>query len=246
MPVFMSDRPRWTRRVLARADHLVAPSKFLARSIAPLGFGATVIPNVIELSAYRYRRRLSVGPRLLWMRSFHEIYNPCLAIRVLAIVKQTFPDATLVMAGPDLGLEAGSRRLVSELGLDESVRFAGFLNAARKVEEFDAADIYLNTNKIDNMPVSVVEAAASGLPVVATRVGGVPDLLTDGETALLVQDDDDRAMSQAVLRLIEHPDVAERLSGNGRTLAETCGAEHVMPAWDRLIDDVLRSRARAS
>lgn len=245
MPVFMSDRPRWTRRVLARADHLVAPSKFLARSIAPLGFCATVIPNIIELGAYRVRHRRRVSPRLLWMRSFHEIYNPYLAIRVLAILKPRFPDATLVMAGPDLGLEAGSRRLVSELGLDQAVRFTGFLNAARKAEEFDAADIYLNTNKIDNMPVSVIEAGASGLPVVATRVGGVPDLLTDGETALLVPDDDERSMSQAVLRLLEDPDLAARLSVNGRTLAETCAAERVMPVWERLIDDVLRARAGA-
>jgi glycosyltransferase involved in cell wall biosynthesis len=242
MPVFMSDRPRWSRRVLSRADQLVSPSKFLARSVVPLGFNSTVIPNVIQLTAYRHRLRRQLAPRLLWMRSFHEIYNPLLAISVFGLIKQRFPNATLVMAGSDRGLETKCRQVVKKLGLDQSVRFAGFLNEAKKAQEFDAADVYLNTNRIDNTPVSVIEACASGVPVVATRVGGVSDLLTNDDNGLLVGSEDERGMADAVCSLLADPDRAARLSAGGRRLAESCSVEQVMPLWEGLIDNVLKSR----
>jgi len=124
------------------------------------------------------------------------------------------------------------------------VTMAGFLDPAGKAREFDAADIYLNTNRIDNMPVSVLEACASGVPVVATRVGGVPYLLADGETALLVGSDDAAAMAKGVVRLLRDPVLAERLSSNGLALAARSAAERVLPSWSELIDRVAAAGKR--
>ena len=246
MPVFASDHPKWTRRVLDRGVALVTPSTFLARSIRPLGYQPLVIPNVIELQNYTYRERQTLAPRLFWMRSFHAIYNPALAVRTFAIVKQAYPDATLVMGGPDRGEERSVRALAADLGLTDSVRFVGFLDAEHKRAEFDAADIYLNTNRVDNMPVSVIEACAFGVPVVATRVGGVPDLLTNGETALLVRADDPQMAAEAVDSLLKNPALARRLSINGRTLAERSAATIVMPQWHRLIEQVVANRLKGA
>jgi phenylacetate-CoA ligase len=166
-----------------------------------------------------------------------------MAIRVLARLRATIPEASLVMAGRDKGLEIEARQLAEQLGLNGAVRFAGFLDLAEKVHEGHAADIFINTNRIDNMPVAVVEACAMGLPVVATAVGGVPDLLKDGETGLLVPDDDDKMMVEAIKRLLNDAELAGRLSANGRRLAEHSAWEQVRPQWEQLFADLMARRS---
>ena len=116
---------------------------------------------------------------------------------------------------------------------------SGFLDIQGKVREGNAADIFINTNRVDNMPVGVVEACAMGLPVVATAVGGVPDLLTDCETGLLVPDSDDAAMVKAIKRLVSESGLAASLSANGRRLAERSSWESVLPQWDQVFSEVM-------
>lgn len=239
MPEFMARYPKWIKRVLSRADAIITPSEYLAQAIVPYGFRAEVISNVIDLPVYPYRHRTAVEPRLFWMRSFHEIYNPEMALRVLMRVRSVVPEANLTMAGSDKGLEKDTRQLAERLGLNGSVRFCGFLDMNRKLQEGAAADIYINTNRVDNMPVGVVEACAMGLPVVATNVGGVPYLLKDGETGLLVSDNDDQAMAASIIRLLQDRDLASRLSANGRLLAERCSWETVRSQWEHLFEKVM-------
>jgi glycosyltransferase involved in cell wall biosynthesis len=231
MPEFMAHFPRWSKRVLGRADILVAQSEYLSRSIVPYGFNAEIIPNVINFPSYPHKTRSKVKPRLLWMRAFHPLYNPEMAIRVLAHLKARLPEASLVMAGQDNGLQADMQRLATELGVHEAVRFPGFLKFEDKIREGGSADIFINTPHIDNRPVCVVEACAMGLPVVSTGVGGVPDLLTQEETGLLVPDGDVKAMADAVVRLINDEDLARRLSENGPRLAESSSPDNVSHKW---------------
>lgn len=238
MPTFMARYRRWTRQVLKRAELLVVPSTYLARAVATHGFGARVIPNVIDLPEYIYRQRRSLHPRLLWMRSFHPIYNPELALRALARLRRSVPAATLVMAGTDGGCEAHVRNLAAQLGLGDAVSFTGFLDMAQKVRIGQDSDIFLNTSRVDNMPVCLVEAGAMGLPIVSTSVGGVPDLMTDRQTALLVPDDDDEGVVQAVEHLLTNPDLAETLSRNGRRLAERSSWNEVRPQWEQVFLEV--------
>lgn len=225
---FAGRHPDRVRRVLARGRAAVAPSRFLAEP-----FGARIIPNVVDLDQYPYRRRSQVAPRLLWMRTFHELYRPDLALRVLERLKGT--GATLTMAGQDKGLLSETRRRAEEMGLD--VRFPGFLDAEGKRREFAGHDVFLNTNRVDNAPVSVLEAAAFGLPVVSTDVGGIPCLLRDGEEALLVREGDTEAMAGAVRRLLGEPGLAGRLSAAGREVAERSSWPRVKPLWENLLEE---------
>jgi glycosyltransferase involved in cell wall biosynthesis len=128
--------------------------------------------------------------------------------------------------------------MANELKLTDAVKFAGFLDQQTKLHEASAADIFINTNRIDNMPVSIVEACALGLPVVSTEVGGIPDLLTDGETALLVPDDDADAMAAAIARLLNDNELSQKLSLNGRKLAERSSWEEVRPQWEQVFAEV--------
>ncbi len=240
LPQFFARFPRWSRRVLGRAHAMVAPSRFLADAVVPYGYQARVINNVISLGDYPFTPRRRVRPRLFWMRSFHPLYNPLMALRVLERVKRVHPDATLTMGGQDKGLLADVRGEADRMGLGESLKLCGFLDQEGKRREGGAggADIYINTNHVDNTPVAVIEAAALGLPVVATRVGGIEHLLTHGETGLLVDDDDDAAMAAAVLRLVAEPALAERLSTNGRAMAEASAWEQVHGDWQRLFAEL--------
>ena len=238
LPWFMKKFPRWTARVFARADVLVCQSSYLARAFQERGHHPRVIPNIIDLAGYRHRRRDVLAPRLFWMRTFEDLYNPLLALRTLARVCVHYPEATLVLAGQDAPFRQVVEARVRELGLARAVRFAGFLDLAGKQREADASDIFLNTPRIDNRPICVVEAAALGLPVVSTDVGGMRDLLVHEQTALLVPDDDDRAMADAVLRLVADSELAQRLSVNGRALAEHSAIDLVQPQWERLLDEM--------
>jgi glycosyltransferase involved in cell wall biosynthesis len=231
LPTQFARTPARCRRVLGRAAALVAPSPFLARAAGTLGFDVVVIPNIIDLTRYSHRWRDRPEPRLLWMRAFDPIYNPELAIHVLERVRRIVPDATLVMAGQDNGLEREMHELASRLGLAGAVTFPGYLDMESKLRAMDWADIFLNTNRVDNMPVSVVEACAKGMAVVATAVGGLPDLITNGVDGLLVPSDDADAMAAAVLRVLREPDLSGRLSMGGRVLAEWSSWERVFPQF---------------
>ena len=242
LPEFVQKHPRWARRVLNRAAVLVAPSEFLAKRFETLGYRIPIIPNIIDLDSYPFRERSRISPNLIWMRSFHEIYNPEMAVRVLANLRATHPDATLIMAGTDKGLEDGTRLLVDELGLKGSVRFAGFLDLDKKLKEFAGADIYINTTRIDNMPVSVVEARALGLPVVATDVGGLPYLIEHGTNGFLVPDEDVDAMAACIQMLLDSPELTRKISRNGRTLAERSAWTSVRPMWEKLIGEVIQNK----
>ncbi|MGH9947080.1 MAG: glycosyltransferase family 4 protein [Pyrinomonadaceae bacterium] len=245
LPEFAKRHPRWTKRVLARANELVAPSRFLARELQDLGLPIAVIRNVVDLSDYQFKLRSGVKPKLMWMRAFHGIYNPCMAVNVFQSIRRKYPLARLVMAGIDKGLEPEIKKMVDEMGLQDSVRFPGFLDQKAKAQEFSNADIFLNTNHIDNMPVAVLEAGAMGLPVVATCVGGIPDLIQNGENGLLVPDGDVEGMSNAVESLLENSELAERLSIKGRKMAEQSSWEIVRTEWEELFDNILRGKKKS-
>lgn len=238
LPEFIERFPRWTSRVFRRAARIVCQSEYLARVMRSLGHAPDVIHNVIDVASYPHRTRRSVQPRMFWMRAFEDLYNPEMPLRVLARVRARHPAATLVMAGQDSGLREAIERRARELGLEAAVRFPGFLDLAGKQREAELADIFINTPRIDNRPICVVEAAAFGLPIVSTRVGGIPDLISDGETGLLVAEDDDAAMADAVLRLVDDPALATRLSENARAIALRSSGDEALAHWDSLLSSV--------
>lgn len=197
--------------VLRAADRIVVPSAFLVEVFARHGFEAVEVPNTLELERYCHEPRRTPRPHLLVARHLEPVYNVACALRVFARVAERQPAALLTVAGD--GSERGAlEQLARELGVSHSVRFAGNLDQAAMLELYRAADVLLNTSRVDNQPVSILEAFASGMPVVSTSVGGIPHMVSPGEDALLAADDDDAALAAHVLALVDQPGLAERLA----------------------------------
>lgn len=212
---------RWGRLVhpcLRSADALIVPSAYLAGVFQRHGHDAGVIPNVIDPSAFRFRARRPITPRLVSTRNLEPYYDVGNTIRAFAQVERRFPGATLTVAGVG-SEERALRDLASDLGT-RGVRFVGRVEPADMPALCDAADVFVNSSVLDNQPVSVLEAQAAGLAVVSTPTGGIADLVRDGDTGLLVPTRDPAAMASAVAALIEAPERAAEMAARARAAVE--------------------------
>jgi glycosyltransferase involved in cell wall biosynthesis len=214
---FLQKALAWVRPSLRRADAVIVPSGFLEAVFGKYGFGTQVVPNIVNLdrfSAAPAQAARTDGPRLLVARNLEPIYDNETALRAFALVAKTHPQARLVVAGSG-PLLADLERVAGELGIAQAVTFTGRVDNQRMAELYREADLMLNPSLVDNTPNSVIEALASGVPVVSTNVGGVPYLVEDGQTALLVPPGSPEAMAAAVLRVAADPLLAASLREAG-------------------------------
>jgi L-malate glycosyltransferase len=212
------NRSSIARAVLRSVERNVVPSMFLKKVFADFGIAADVIPNVADVHRFVYTPRDPLRPRVLSTRNFEAHYNlPC-TLRAFARLQERYPDATLTLvgSGPD---EALLRSQTASLRL-RNVTFAGRVQQSEMHRYYADADLYVQTPSIDNMPVSILEAFASGLPVVSTDVGGVPGMVQHGVHGLLARDDDDASIAGHLSTLLENPDYARTLAA---AAFETCG-----------------------
>lgn len=208
----------------------IAPSNYLKEAFENEGFKVDFIPNIIEIEKYKYKSREKLQSKLFWVRAFKEIYNPTLAIEVLNLLKNEYPQAKLCMVGPFVDNSyQNCINLVEKYKLQQSVEFTGVLlkeDWHKKSEEFD---IFLNTTNFDNTPVSVMEAMALGLPVVTTNVGGLPYLLENRTDALLVANNDANKLFKGIVELLEGKH--KLLAQNARQKIEAFSWENNRLKW---------------
>jgi glycosyltransferase involved in cell wall biosynthesis len=193
------------------ASALIVPSGFLPRVFARLGIQSGVVPTVVDLVLFppggAHQR---AAPHLIVVRNLEPLYDIPTALRAFAAIRERIPRARLTVAGS--GSEEGAlRRLADELRIRSAIDFAGRLSRDEMAALLARADLMLNPSTADNMPVSILEAMACEVPVVSTRVGGIPFLLDDGRTGLLVAARDPAAMADAALRLLQDAALALRI-----------------------------------
>lgn len=188
---------------MEKAAMIVVPSGYLESVFADFGLKTTVIPNVVDRDLFKPATQC-VGDTsvftLVITRNLEQIYGIHTALEALAIVREQAPNVCLKIAGSG-PQEAELRAMTKRLGLEGAVGFVGRLDRQGIVELYDSADAMLNPTTVDNMPTSVIEAMASGLPVISTDVGGIPYIVTNRESALLVPAGQPDSMAKAVLEL---------------------------------------------
>ena len=199
-------------------DANVVPSTFLRDVLQSFDIDAEVVHNTIDLRQFVYRTREPLRPRLLCTRNFEPLYNVACVLRAFAKVQSQHPDATLTLVGSG-SQHAALRAQAAALGL-RNITFAGRVAPSEIHRYYTEADVYVQAPSIDNMPLSVLEAFASGMPVVSTNVGGIPSILRNAVDGLLVPHDDDEALAAGVLKLLSDPLFARGLAGSAhRTLS---------------------------
>jgi L-malate glycosyltransferase len=203
-------RSRVARLILRHTRQLVTPSGYLVDVFKEFGMHARIVPNVVDLREFTYRHRTVLQPVLLCTRNFEAHYGVDLVIRAFTEVKKKFPDALLrlVGKGPE---EPAIRALVRELQL-EGVEFLGPVPRDKIARVYAGADIFVNASWVDNLPGSILEAFASGTPVVTTSAGGIPYMLKHEETGLMCEPGDWRSLANHILRLLQDPTLARRLA----------------------------------
>lgn len=227
--------------VIRLADRVVVPSGFLIGVLAKFGIQAQAVSNTVDLSRYTFRARQPLRPVLFSNRNLEPMYYVECTLRAFKLVQERLPEARLIVAGDGSQLDR-LRVLAQELGLKQ-VEFLGKIAPAQMPALYDKADVFINASVIDNMPLSIIEAFAAGLPVVTTDAGGIPHIVEDGRNGLLAHCGDEQSLAQSVLRLFDEPGLAVRLLTAARSDCERYTWAAVRSDWLRLYQELASGQA---
>ena len=224
---------------MRRAHALLVPSAYLVRVFAQYGLSAQTVPNIIDLARFQPAMHRPQRATILIARHLEPLYDHATALRAFALVRQSLPHASLIICGEGPELPR-LQQLAESLNIQLATHFAGKTENTAMAAHYHQADLMLNPSLADNMPISVLEAWASGVPVVSTNVGGVPDLIQDQVDGLLVPPGNAAAMAKAMLALLDNPDLAQRLASAGLVRAQRYSWSHVAPLLNAQYRRVLK------
>ena len=238
LPNRLKQSPKLSHFLFGGALVNVAPSNYLFEAFHSK-FKSVVIPNLLDLKQYEFHSPSFDSPRLLFVRAFQDIYNPLMAVKVLHQLLQKYPQAKLGMIGPfkDDSIHKVKQYIKSNQ-LETAVEITGKLSKADWIDKSKDYNLFINTSKVDNTPVSVLEAMALGLVVVSTNVGGVPNIIEHKKQGFLVESDDEVAMVKAIIQLMENTDEAQSTRENARQMVEQFDWEIIKYKWFKIFDDI--------
>jgi glycosyltransferase involved in cell wall biosynthesis len=204
--------PRTAIPIARLADQLIVPSRYLVEVFSKFGLQAQAVSNIIDLEKFKFRERRPLLPLFLTNRNLYPLYNVACVLRAFARIQQKFPEAKLTIAG-----DGNQRPSLEALAQELKLRNVDFLRSVapdKMSQLYDEAHIFLNGSNIDNMPGSILESFASGMPVVSTNAGGIRCIVAHERTGLLVPKNDHEGMAALAVRLLESPDLASRIAQN--------------------------------
>ncbi len=236
LPSRLVKSKKLSQKLFNGAKTNVAPSHYILEEFKKRGFkNLTYIPNTLEMEDYPFLERKKVTPKLLWVRSFSEIYNPLLALEIVEILKKKGTDVSLCMVGPDKdGSLQRCKKVAEELELP--VTFTGLLSKKEWIKLSEDFHIFINTTNFDNMPVSVMEAMALGLPVISTNVGGLPFLIENGIDGALVSPNNAEAFVNTIANFCNNPAETSSISRKARLKMEQYDWKEIKHKWIKLLD----------
>lgn len=243
VPVFVAHEHTWSysgqpirklldrRLISARADAFVAVSRDDQRKMIEIEGIAPektrVIHNGVALEAARegtgakIRRELGIGsgsPVIGVVATLRRQKALEILVEAVAILRERFPDLVALVVGGDSSRQGAERsrlsRLAEDLGAGPAVKFLGERSDVPEI--LDAIDVGVLSSDFEGSPLSVMEYMEAARPVVATRVGGVPDIVAEGETGLLVPPRDPAGLAAGIAQLLDDPRLASRMGEAGR------------------------------
>lgn len=240
LPVRMDRSWFLSRRYFTKAKFIISPSGYLKSEVEKrFPVSVRIIPNFIDIDKYPYASKSYHQIKLLWVRSLHEIYNPKMAIHILKGLHHSgYKDAKLCMIGPDKdGSQLEIEALAKKLNVTHALELTGRLSKNAWIAKSKDYNIFINTTNADNTPVSVMEAMALGFPVITTNVGGIPFLFENNKEGIMVPPNNTEAMTEAIINLVEKPELANKLSLAAREKATSWDWLNVKEMWKHLFND---------
>lgn len=243
-----------TRYGIQQSDGVTAVSRFLKQvTIETFDFDdIEVIPNFICPKHYKkipdspLRRELAPnGEKLLiHVSNFRAVKRPVDCVEILSKVRQKGGDARLVMVGDGPEYSAVHHR-ARVLGVLEKVEFVG--KQPNIADYLGAADISLLPSELESFGLAALEAQACELPVIASRVGGIPEVINEGESGFMSDVGDTDKMSDDVLRLMNDKELSEKFGARGRELAVSrYSSEKIIPQYLAFYEKVLQKKSAAA
>jgi len=221
-------------------DRVIVPSGYLVDVFAEFGLEAETIFNFVDADAYTFRERKPLRPVFLSNRNFEELYNVSCILRAFALVQKKYANARLIVAG-----DGQEREKLKQLAVDLDLRNVEFLGSVPQEKMpglYDEADIYLNSPNLDNMPNSVIEALASGTPVVSTNSGGIPYIIKDEETGFLVEKDDYQTLADKAIYLLENEELAQKIIASAHIEGSRYTWSNVKSGWLDLYHELAKKK----
>lgn len=227
---------------LLQASRIVVPSGFLQTVFSDYHTPTTIVPNIIDLERFSPKKASEttgeisnhIGSKdsfkVVITRNLEPIYGIDTAIKAVAKAQQKIPNIHLAIAGSGPEKET-LQQLAQQLGVADVVSFVGRLDREQIVDFYQSADLMLNPTTVDNMPNSVLEALACGVPVLSTDVGGIPFIVTHEKTAILVPPSNPEVMSNELVRLYEQPRLRLELAKQGIDSVKPYAWPEVKQQW---------------
>lgn len=230
LPNRLNRNPKLSELLFKHSHINISPSEYIQHHFETKGYSCKVIPNSIAISQYKFKTRTIDDVKLLWVRSFSKIYNPTLAVDVLDVLKAKGYDATLCMVGPEKdGSLEQTKAYAKAKKLD--VTFTGGLTKSEWIKLSKDYNVFINTTNFDNMPVSVIEAMALGLPVISTNVGGLPFLIHHQKDGLLVPPNQVDGFVNAIQQLKDDSILLSSITKQARVKAESYDWSTIQQLW---------------
>lgn len=230
--VFFANHKCLVHKVLTRTDCNIVLNGFTEGVFRRHSLPCMVIPNILDIEPGRFRPRETIAPRYVCTRAHEDNYNiPCI-LHAFGAVQSKMPEATLTLVG-DGSQHDALLRMVSDMRL-RNVTFAGRVANSDIFHLLDGADVLLSAPRVDNMPVSLLEAMAAGLLVISSNVGGVPFVISDGYDGLLFESGSSDELAQKMLWAVDNQVAARTIIQNAHRSVEQY-------RWDNIKDKLYKA-----
>jgi len=241
-------------RLLRGASRVIALSRVEAKQYKHMGVPEekiAIIPNGIDLSEYANLppkgsfKKFNVPEDrkiILYLGRIHKIKGIDFLIKAYAYLKNkmNFKDAVLVIAGPDDGYLSEIKYLAQASGVSNSILFVGPLYGEDKLAAYVDSEVYVLPSRYETFPMTILEAYACGKPIVASRVGGLKDLVIDRETGLLFEPGNVAQLAKSIFNLLNSNDVAKEMGLKGKNFVrENFTIEKVMKRLEKVYEEAV-------
>jgi len=246
------------RKILRNSTKTIALNNIEAEQYRSMGVSEekiAIVPNGIDLSEYAelppkgvFKKKFNIPEDkkiILYLGRIHKIKGIDFLVRAYAhlINEMNFKDAILVIAGPDDGYLGEVKSLVQGLDISNTVLFTGPLYGKDKISAYVDSEVYVLPSRYETFPMTVLEAYACGKPVITSKIGGLKDLVMNGETGLLFEPGNVEQLARNILYLLNDNGEAKEMGLKGKEFVkENLTIESVVTKLEKVYEEIVEAR----